>query len=65
MKQLALSDNKDLLKGSGGMYYITSNMIDISLTSDEAASLLAGLAMMMEEEQMAAAKAHVENLKTI
>lgn len=64
MNRLALSNSKELMKGSGGMYYITTNTIEVALTSDEAASLLAGLAMMMEEEQMAVAKAHVENLTT-
>lgn len=65
MKSLALSDNKELLKGSGGMYHITTNTIEISFTSDEAENLLAGLAMMMEEEAMAEAKAKVETLTTI
>lgn len=64
MKSLALSDNKELLKGSGGMYHITTNTIELSFTSEEAENLLAGLAMMMEEEHMAKAKANVEKLTT-
>lgn len=64
MKRLALSDNKELLKGSGGMYYITTNTIEVALSADEAANMLAGLAMMMEEEHMEVAKANVEKLTT-
>lgn len=63
MKRLALSDGKELLKGSGGMYHIVTNTIEVSFTSDEAASLLAGLAMMMEEDTMAEAKSRVDELK--